>query len=92
MKKDEKKDERRHLPKADADTQREMHKLNIRIAGLTKTAETAAEMGDTEHYIELCRQVTILELKKEMLLKRGKVGFDTVADSYQHTSRTLLNQ
>ena len=90
--KNEPKDERRHLPKMEADTYREMHKLDVRIAGLTKTAETAAEMGDTEHYISLCRQITTLELKKEMLTKRGHVGYDTVAYFSGRNNKTLLQQ
>lgn len=72
--------------------QTEIERLNLRIAGLEKTAETAAEMGDSEDYIGYCREVTKLQLQREVLERKLKVELAAMPDMYGRRVDTLLQQ
>lgn len=72
--------------------QAEIERLNLRIAGLEKTAETAAEMGDSEAYINYCREVTKLHLQREVLERKMKIDLADMPAMYGRRIDTLLQQ
>ena len=72
--------------------QAEIERLNLRIAGLEKTAETAAEMGDSEAYINYCREVTKLHLQREVLERKMKIDLTDMPAMYGRRIDTLLQQ
>ena len=73
-------------------TQAEIERINLRIAGLERTAQTAAEMGDTEAYIGYCREVTKLQLQREVLERKQKNELAAMPDMYGRRVDTLLQQ
>ena len=72
--------------------QTEIERINLRIAGLERTAQTAAEMGDTEAYIGYCREVMKLQLQREVLERKQKNELASMPDMYGRRVDTLLQQ
>lgn len=70
----------------------ELERIDLRIAGLERTAQTAAEMGDTEAYIGYCREVTKLQLQREVLERKQKNELASMPDMYGRRVDTLLQQ
>lgn len=69
-----------------------IHQLEVKKWGIEQTAETAAEMGDTEAYIGYCREVTKLQLQREVLERKQKVELAAMPDMYGRRVDTLLQQ
>lgn len=75
-----------------ASPQTEIERINLRIAGLEKTAETAAEMGDSDAYINYCREETKLHLQREVLERKMKIDLADMPAMFGRRMDTLLQQ
>lgn len=62
-----------------------IHQLEVKKWGIEQTAEKAAEMGDTETYLEYCKKATTVELQLETARRTMKTRMGTIAELYGHS-------
>ena len=62
-----------------------IHQLEVKKWGIEQTAEKAAEMGDTETYLEYCKKATVIELQLENARRKLKNDVGDVVGLYGHS-------
>lgn len=62
-----------------------IHQLEVKKWGIEQTAEKAAEMGDTETYLEYCKKATTVELQLEIARRKLKSDVGDVVGLYGHS-------
>lgn len=62
-----------------------IHQLEVKKWGIEQTAEKAAEMGDTETYLEYCKRATIIELQLETARRKLRNDVGDMPLAYGHS-------